>query len=315
MKKILGTAFSLTGAVIGAGMMTGAEIYQYFGGGFGAVVSIILSCILMGCLFYTIAAFCADSNITNIYDMGNVLFGKYKTVFLFFISAQIVVCAGAMLAGTGQLFYQLMKISPYLVSCVIAILGSICAFNGIKWVKKVNYFAVPFIIAFVIALIFIKEGGVIAAKPKPMYGSVVFSLYNVSLALPLCCSGDKICKRHMRLACAIFVTLSCVIMTSISLLISTEDKNANIPLFNSIMNISAFLASIYSIVLFFASGTTYISSMVAYSKNKSGIIYATFCSVVISMLEIKNIVKYIYPITGFLCIICLIRIFMIKVKL
>ena len=74
MKKWLGTAFLFSGAVIGAGMMTGTEIKKYFGSGYLSLIGIILSCILMSVMIYIITEHCVNNRI-------NVKAGEIKCTF------------------------------------------------------------------------------------------------------------------------------------------------------------------------------------------------------------------------------------------
>lgn len=315
LKKTFGIAFSFIGAVIGAGMMTGVEIIQYFGNGIYASFAVVFSCVFMALLLYIFISFCRDHDINCINEFGICLFGRYGRVFNAFISCTIIICAGGMLSGIGELFFDLLGIQPALLSISIALIGGILAYNGMQCIKCFNSFAIPFILLFILVVfLFNKENNVNNYSCVPIYRSIIFSFYNIAFALPLCCSEEKLNNSALFKALALFCILTSLAMIAISLLISNNNGGAGLPLYNAVKNISTSASVVYAISLFFASSTTYISAMVAFRKNKSNMILASLAALLISVFEIKNIVKYIYPFAGFLCIICLIRIIVIKVK-
>ena len=315
LKKILGTAFSFIGTVIGAGMMTGAEIMQYFGSGILSLFAIVFSCALMSLFIYFFSNFCTKRDINSVEEFGACLFGKYNRIFTAFISFGIVTCSGGMLSGTGELFFDLFGIRPIILSLSIALIGGILSYKGIKWINSLNFVAIPFILLFIIIVFLFIDKNINNCLIAPAYGSIVFSLYNIAFALPLCCSVEKLCGSDLCKALVFFGVITALGMFAISLIITNSTAGSSLPLFDVVKNSSTAAAIIYAAVLFLASGTTYVTAMLAFRKNKSTMILASLSALLISLFEIKNIVKYIYPITGLLCIICLIRIFIVKVKL
>lgn len=305
MKKRLRTAFSFSGAVIGAGMMTGAEIKKYFGSGYAALIGILISCLLMAIMLFIITKYTTQNDICDVKSLGDDLFGRYSFIFNVLIYFGMVSCCGAMLAGIGELIKLVFGVPQFITSLFIAIMGAIIAHKGIDAIKTVNTVMVPFIAVFVVVMGFVNYGGIASEVQEP-YKNIIFSIYNVSLMLPVCCiikETDKELKRSFSL----FVLIVFIVMASVTLMINASDSSS-LPLFDSIFKISGPALILYSICLLSASLSTYITIMVNFSHGSRKLFIAVLTSYLISLINIDNIVKYIYPITGILCIICIIKI-------
>jgi len=305
MKKQLGTAFSFAGAVIGAGMMTGAEIGKYFGTGRGTVFTIGLASVIIAFLLYILTSYASRQGIVELKDLGASLFGKHAVFFNIFVYICIVSCCGAMLAGIGELLMVIFHIPSFITSAIVAILGSLIAYNGISFVKWVNMIAVPVIMVFVFVLLFFKGDHGHGMLQHP-YKSLIFSIYNVAFALPLCCSINE---KHkvLRNAFVIFGIIIFTVMLSISMVIPSNGIS-ELPLFDAVLSISDGIVIVYVLCLLSASLSTYITSMVGFSQSKPKMLAASVISYLISLMKIDNIIKYVYPISGILCIICIVKI-------
>lgn len=113
-KKALACAAAFIGAVVGAGMASGAEILIYFTSmGKFALAAIILAVILICLIYSLIASYAAKRSEGDIKNLCLYLFPRAGGVLYGGIVMGAVVSAGAMLAGASALSEEFLSVSGW----------------------------------------------------------------------------------------------------------------------------------------------------------------------------------------------------------
>ncbi len=121
-KRIIGLAFTYVGAVVGAGFSSGREIWRFFarhsGLGIYGIGIVMIFFIILAPLFFKLGKKCDIENY-------HCFFYKYlpkpfSYIFDFIYSCFLLGSVSVMLAGSGEVFYNLLGI-PYLLGVTITV--------------------------------------------------------------------------------------------------------------------------------------------------------------------------------------------------
>ena len=313
VKKCSGTVFSVLGAVIGAGMITGVEVREYFGSSVLSPVLIALAVALMTFMLWLIMDFCIKHSAFSTDALCGELFAGSAPVMRASLMLGAVITCGVMLSGMAAMFNELFAIPVLLSAPALGAAGSFLAMHGVKWLKWVNFIAIPAIVVFIAAVLPLSGAG-LGQEPAPAGAFFPYAAYNTALAIPLCCALSAGAGRCLKKALALFAVFCFIIITVIALIVSAAPQDAALPVLSVAAGISVWTGALYSLGLFGAAATTYIAGMFAFNHSKARLFAAAFAAVLLSLLPLKSIVKYIYPISGISCIIIVIRILMLGRK-
>ncbi len=217
-------AATFTGCFLGAGYVSGQEIYQFFGA-FGAegVVGLILAISVIfaaGCLLLRLTMLTRDGAIDR------TVVGADRPVLLFLVgAAEIAMMFGTyfvMIAGAGALFEQITGLdgTHYASAFVFTVLVSLLALLGLKGLMRLFTAAVPLLVAFTVfiaAASLVKNGGLpVFAEvehtnpllPNWAIASVSFASYNYFCCVGVMCPVGAQLQRSRIIAPAI-LTGSC----------------------------------------------------------------------------------------------------------
>jgi hypothetical protein len=149
MKKINSAtiAFTFAGSIVGAGFLSGQELWQFFGSyGKLGVVGFILALILQLALVYIILTYAKDSQ-TSEFDIL-IVKKEIKPLRYFFIFSELVFVFGVvmiMYAGSGSLLKTAFGLNDLVGSLIFATAITIVAFLGLNGITKILSATIPFL--------------------------------------------------------------------------------------------------------------------------------------------------------------------------
>lgn len=347
MKKInkFNIAFVFAGSFLGAGYVSGQELYQFFAsygtkGFFGVAVSLALF-FVFGVVLMLL---CRETKLIRPDELivfGNHPFLKRFNGFIqafFLFGIYVIMCAGA-----SALLKQLFSVSPTVGSGIFCLVIFILSKKGMKGVVKVFSFFVPPLVlgAVAIALIcgfkygfsfncFTPEKS--SFSSNWLVSAIVYVSYNLTTSIGVFSPVGVNVKSKKSVFSGIF--LGCLILGTVStfVLLSIfsvpESVSYQLPMLYTATKIAYPLGIVYAVLLLGAMLGTSLSSVVAlceYAKNtfpniknheNALLLLFGVLSYFLSLLGFADLISTVYPICGYVGFFALgsIIIHYIKVK-
>ena len=305
-------AFSIVGSVIGAGFITGKEIYEFFAFDF-SVSGLYLAFLCFAIEIY----FIMNLNDTAI----------EKVVVKLVAIANIVIAAG-MISAFEKLLISVFPLSKNIkiITIISAILVFTISCSGVGALQKFNAFLTPCIIVSIVVLSILKiEYYPIEIYPKTINGvfnPLIYTGFNLILSLGIIKSGGENLSPPSKILSSILTSLFlCICICLISLAVKGL-KSSEMP-FVELFSDDKKLSIIVDIITIFAIFTTLASSFYT-AVNFGGVklpsglkIILFLICLAISKIGFSSIVERCYPIigvlgNGFIILICLLSKFFPK---
>ena len=341
MKNVLKVVFVIIGTLIGAGFASGQEVYLFFFSyGMKGLIGILISSIIIGGVIYSTFNILNKYKINTYKDFLNILIPKntkLKIIANFIINIFILITFFIMIAGFGAYFEQEIGINRLVGSLVLAIITFIVFMTSIKGVVKVNELLVPILIGFIfiIGIISIKDTHILNLENYVIrtnytnfaLSAVLYSSYNSILLIPVLITLNNYVKNKKQIFYISFISVIVTILLSIIIFLLLVRVNVDIsklemPVVYVVSNIFKILRYIYGVIILGSIFTTAISLGVSFlqntAKNKKGYtqiaIIMCITSVIISKFGFSNLVSLLYPIFGYLGLIQILRLGVIKIS-
>lgn len=341
MKNVLKVVFVIIGTLIGAGFASGQEVYLFFFSyGMKGLICILISSIIIGVVIYSTFNILNKYKINTYKDFLNILIPKntkLKIIANFIINIFILITFFIMIAGFGAYFEQEIGINRLVGSLILAIITFIVFMTSIKGVVKVNELIVPILIGFIfiIGIISIKnihilnlENYVIRTNYTNFaLSAVLYSSYNSILLIPVLITLNNYVKNkkqifYISFISAIVTMLLSVIIFLLLVRVDVDISKLEMPVVYVVSNMFKILRYIYGVIILGSIFTTAISLGVSFlqntAKNKKGYtqisIIMCITSVIISKFGFSNLVSLLYPIFGYLGLIQILRLCVIKIS-
>lgn len=341
MKNVLKVVFVIIGTLIGAGFASGQEVYLFFFSyGMKGLIGILISSIIIGVVIYSTFNILNKYKINTYKDFLNILIPKntkLKIIANFIINIFILITFFIMIAGFGAYFEQEIGINRLVGSLILAIITFIVFMTSIKGVVKVNELIVPILIGFIfiIGIISIKnihilnlENYVIRTNYTNFaLSAVLYSSYNSILLIPVLITLNNYVKNkkqifYISFISAIVTMLLSVIIFLLLVRVDVDISKLEMPVVYVVSNMFKILRYIYGVIILGSIFTTAISLGVSFlqntAKNKKGYtqisIIMCITSVIISKFGFSNLVSLLYPIFGYLGLIQILRLCVIKIS-
>ena len=341
MKNVLKVVFVIIGTLIGAGFASGQEVYLFFFSyGMKGLIGILISSIIIGVVIYSTFNILNKYKINTYKDFLNILIPKntkLKIIANFIINIFILITFFIMIAGFGAYFEQEIGINRLVGSLVLAIITFIVFMTSIKGVVKVNELLVPILIGFIfiIGIISIKDTHILNLENYVIrtnytnfsLSAVLYSSYNSILLIPVLITLNNYVKNKKQIFYISFISVIVTILLSIIIFLLLVRVNVDIsklemPVVYVVSNIFKILRYIYGVIILGSIFTTAISLGVSFlqntAKNKKGYtqiaIIMCITSVIISKFGFSNLVSLLYPIFGYLGLIQILRLGVIKIS-
>ncbi len=341
MKNVLKVVFVIIGTLIGAGFASGQEVYLFFFSyGMKGLIGILISSIIIGVVIYSTFNILNKYKINTYKDFLNILIPKntkLKIIANFIINIFILITFFIMIAGFGAYFEQEIGINRLVGSLILAIITFIVFMTSIKGVVKVNELIVPILIGFIfiIGIISIKDTHILNLENYVIrtnytnfaLSAVLYSSYNSILLIPVLITLNNYVKNKKQIFYISFISAIVTILLSVIIFlllvrVDVEISKLEMPVVYVVSNMFKILRYIYGVIILGSIFTTAISLGVSFlqntAKNKKGYtqisIIMCITSVIISKFGFSNLVSLLYPIFGYLGLIQILRLCVIKIS-
>lgn len=341
MKNVLKVVFVIIGTLIGAGFASGQEVYLFFFSyGMKGLIGILISSIIIGVVIYSTFNILNKYKINTYKDFLNILIPKntkLKIIANFIINIFILITFFIMIAGFGAYFEQEIGINRLVGSLILAIITFIVFMTSIKGVVKVNELLVPILIGFIfiIGIISIKDTHILNLENYVIrtnytnfaLSAVLYSSYNSILLIPVLITLNNYVKNKKQIFYISFISAIVTILLSVIIFlllvrVDVEISKLEMPVVYVVSNMFKILRYIYGVIILGSIFTTAISLGVSFlqntAKNKKGYtqiaIIMCITSVIISKFGFSNLVSLLYPIFGYLGLIQILRLCVIKIS-
>ena len=332
MSQKIGTlrlALTFAGCFLGAGYVSGQELWQYFGA-FGArgLLGLVLAVALLGgtgVLLLRLSARTGIETMDALIVRADIPW--LRTVVGVLTAALLFGVVCIMAAGIGALGEQMLGLPVWLGAAIACVLIAAAAYFGLGGMVSVFTVAVPCMIvaALVIAGIRLHRTGLTAAAfaagdTNPMLGNwatsaVNYAAYNffatVGILAPL--------TRHLKKpGTAVWGTvLGCVLLLAVALgvlaalAVSPESVGAQLPMLDLACRLGT-AGVVYAVLLFLGMFGTSVSSLVAvltYAGQKSArlaghrmalLLVLTAAAFAGSLFGFGDLIGTVYPVYGYL---------------
>lgn len=341
MKNVLKVVFVIIGTLIGAGFASGQEVYLFFFSyGMKGLIGILISSIIIGVVIYSTFNILNKYKINTYKDFLNILLPKntkLKIIANFIINIFILITFFIMIAGFGAYFEQEIGINRLVGSLILAIITFIVFMTSIKGVVKVNELIVPILIGFIfiIGIISIKDIHILNLENYVIrtnytnfaLSAVLYSSYNSILLIPVLITLNNYVKNKKQIFYISFISAIVTILLSVIIFlllvrVDVDISKLEMPVVYVVSNMFKMLRYIYGVIILGSIFTTAISLGVSFlqntAKNKKGYtqisIIMCITSVIISKFGFSNLVSLLYPIFGYLGLIQILRLCVIKIS-
>ena len=351
MKKISLAAycFSFIGSFLGAGYISGQELYQFFARfGINGLYGIVTAIAFLGITGMVIAKYV---RITGISEIDKVIAGESKFFAKIVAAFEMVMYFGTyvvMAAGAGALFEKLSGLYRSYIggSFIFCIIIACIAIKGIDGLVKVFSYIVPLLAVMTVAtaaLNFflhpsvkpsfeVSEGGNILFSGW-LAGALLFASYNIFCALGVLCPISKKAKKDSHTVWGIVFGMAGLLAVALcviySMAVNPGSMQAELPMLESAGNISDVFMYVYAGLLFIAMSGASLSCFVpvlTYFSDHFKIVRehhvfsafaATFLVFLLSCFGFSNLVATVFSVFGYvsLFLVALIYVNFAKLKL
>lgn len=316
---------TFAGSFLGAGYVSGQELWQFFGSfGGGGLLGVLAALALLAvfglALMYIISR-------TGIAEMDAVLVPWKRLAWLRKLSSalQLILLFGViaiMYAGGGALLEQLFSLPTWLGRTLMAVLVTLVALRGLRGAVGAFSLIVPVIVA--LTLIF---GGMALARygvSLPAFGAVTFAFYNffgsVGILAPLgeAASSKRAARRGVLLGTALLLLIAYSVLLAVMAVPETAD--AELPMLALAYGLSRPLGYVYGVLLLLCmygsalsmtvAITTYASARSERVEKRRGwfILALGALGYAASSVGFGDLISVVYPVFGYcssVFIVCL----------
>ena len=344
--NILKIVFVILGTMIGAGFASGQEMYLFFFSyGIEGIIGILISCFIVGFVIYKALQILNTNEINTYKDFLDILlksksgknYEKTKDVINIVINTLILITFFIMIAGFGAYFEQQFGINSLIGSTILSILCLTIFMTSVKGFVKANEFLVPVLISFlvIIGLINLKDINLFELEnyiirvnnSNYVLSAILYSSYNCIFLLPVLVTVKKYIKNKSQiLAISIISTLIILVLSILVFFIlvrvDVDISKLEMPAVYVVSKIFYLLKYVYGFIVLGSIFTTSISLGESFlqntTKNKKSYtqISVIMCitSVLISKIGFSNLVSSLYPIFGYLGLLQIARLMLIKIR-
>lgn len=341
MKKVnsINVAVTYAGCVVGAGFLSGQELWQFFGSyGKLGFLGFVLAIIFQLALGYIVLAYAYKSQ-TSEFDVL-IVRKNVKPLRLFFSISEIVFIFSVvviMFAGSGSLIKTAFGINDVVGSIIFATLITLVAFLGISGIVSVLSYTIPIltIMTLIVSILALSKYGFpnlndleVTGKttlmPNFIIAFILFSVHNLFCTLGVLApmgyslENKKTALNGMILSSVILIIISISVLLPISAKVGFS--KSELPMLDLAKTIGGPLFYIYAILLLigmFGSALSHFVSLIDFSFRKSNflrknkgvyLISMAIISFLLSRIGFSKIISIAYPISGYVGIVALIMI-------
>lgn len=325
MKEVFTIVLVIIGALIGAGFASGQEIYSFFYS-YGAIgiIGIIITGILISLTIYKSLKIIYKNRIDNFEQFLKVFINNEKVTKVIngIINILLLVTFYIMIAGFGAYFEQEIGINKIVGSAVLSIMTAIVFFTSVKGVLKVSEYIVPILIIFIVIIgginltTIIPKQEILMIKKGWLLSSITYCSYNMILLIPTLISLRKQIIResnikYIAIISGIFMIILSIMIYMLLIKSDIDIYTLEMPIVYVIRAFFTKFKSLYAFIILSSIFTTAISVGIGLlqniSRNRKGypqlVLFMCITSLLVSNFGFSNLVKFLYPIFGYLGII------------
>ncbi len=330
-------AFTYAGCIVGAGFLSGQELWQFFGSyGTLGIVGFFMAIILQAILGFIVLKYAYTSKISTFDKL--IVNKDIKPLRWFFIISEIVFIFSVviiMFAGSGSLIESAFNLPSIWGSLIFAVIITVVAFLGIKGITNVLSLTIPFltVVTLIISVLALfKYGypsfsnlevtGKTALMPNFIIAFILFSVHNLFCTLGVLAPVGTMLKDDKSGFNGMVICSILLIIIAVSVLLPIyavpKFSKSDLPMLEIAKSISAPLFFIYAILLLvgmFGSALSHLVSIMDFAFQKSEklskrkyllIIPTSILAFFLSRVGFSTLISIMYPISGYIGIIGLI---------
>lgn len=340
-------AFTYAGCVVGAGFLSGQELWQFFGSyGKLGLLGFILAIILQAVICYVILVYAKS---TKIYEFDKLIVkNEIKPLRWFFIVMEMIFIFSVvmiMFAGSGSLIETAFGLNDIYGSIIFALLVTLVAFLGLNGMVKILSISIPVltVLTLIISILALNKYGFptisnaevtgkTALMPNFVVAFILFSVHNIFCTLGVLAplgnemEDDKTAIKGMSIASIVFIIITLSVL--LPLYSMPEFAKNDLPMLDLAKTVNTPLFYIYAVLLLigmFGSAISHFVSMVDFSCRKSEffkkhnyaiILLIAILAFVLSRFGFSTLISVMYPLSGYIGVIAigLIIYYYIKLK-
>ena len=339
-------AFTYAGCVVGAGFLSGQELWQFFGSyGKLGLLGFILAIILQAVICYMILVYAKS---TKIYEFDKLIIKKdIKPLRWFFIAMELIFIFSVvmiMFAGSGSLIKTAFGLNDILGSLIFAVIVVVFAFLGLSGMVKVLSLTIPIltVLTFIISILALDKYGFptlsnaeVTGKtllmPNFVVAFILFSVHNIFCTLGVLAplgnemENNSTAIKGMSISSIVFIIITLSVLLPIYS--APEFSKSDLPMLDLAKTINSPLFYIYAMLLLigmFGSALSHFVSMIDFSCRKSSfiskhnrifIVFLAILAFVLSRFGFSTLISIMYPLSGYIGAIALILIVYYYIKL
>ena len=325
MKEIFSIVLVIIGALIGAGFASGQEIYSFFYSyGIIGIIGLIITFALISITIYKSFKIIIKNKIDNYDEFLKVFIKNEKVtkIINIIINILLLVTFYIMIAGFGAYFEQEIGVNRIIGSLLLAIMCALVFFTSVKGVLKVSQYIVPILILLIIViggmnlLTLDVEPEIFAINKGWLLSSISYCSFNMILLIPVLISLRKQIKSYTKVKYIAFIsgTLMIIMSLMIYMLLSKVDVDIStleMPVVYVVRTFFTNFKFFYAFIILSSIFTTAISIGIGLLQNISKtkksytqfVLFMCITSLIISNFGFSNLVKFVYPIFGYIGIV------------
>lgn len=332
----LSLSFTIAGCFLGAGYVSGNELWQYFGcygikGIYGLIINLALTLIFLSVLIALVRK-------TGIHEIDRLIIRSNLPVLrkitgalcVFFMFGIFVI----MSAGAAALLKNMLKMPEALGALLFCSIVALFSVFGVRGMVKVFSYVVPVLSAVCIgiclyAVLSPGKFDFSASSQNPLLGGyaasainyVSYNLYGtIGIVAPVALNIKNKRSSVLGVSFGGVILFFTALLIILSLFKNPSASCSELPMLDIALKLSGVLGIIYSVLLFLGMFGTSLSTLVAtqnYFESKNTffkahripcIIALSFTAYAGSLLGFGELISVIYPVCGYLGIISLILI-------
>ncbi len=335
-------AFAFAGGFLGAGFVSGQELWQFFGCfGLSGVMGLIVTNLLIGFIGISVMRLAVATNKQSIDEVVVRANNRFLRNTVAILQCMFLVGVSTiMLAAGAALLNQLFKIPLFWGGALFAIIVTMVGVSGIKGLVSFFSCLVPIIVLATTAITFVAgtvfgmqdisfvpTGSSNQLLPNWFISTLTYTSYNILATISIHISighaslGSKQISRSVTLGTGLLISVALFVLTS--LFIHPSATSAPLPMLELACNINPMLGTIYGLLLLGGMFSSCLASLVALTNFLSEKDFAWFqydkkiilISIVVvcflcSLYGFGTLVSTVYPIfgySGFIIIACIIE--------
>lgn len=323
MRQQIESAFTVVGAVVGAGFASGREVYYFFSRyGANGLLGVVVAMAVLGLLCIRVQYLSRRYGASTLSElMQRHLGGGANRVLSQVLLVALWLGLGVMLSGAGAAGESL-GLNKLLTLAITACLIAACLYSGIAGIKKANALLIPIMIAVSIYLFWrgMEHGSYsflivdisITSWAGSIWSAILYAGLNsllVFVVVPPLAVGGK--PTGILLGCLLFAVM--LLGTTLLLLqFPVLSASSPIPILSITADIAPRMPEIYGVILWTALTTTALANglgMQTFVETRlnlnrvSASVLVVASSLPIALLPFVNLVAVVYTGLGYVALV------------